>query len=262
MSDKLQEICAVKKEHVAQQKALHSFSEMEALARTQSPPRGFANALRDKTAQGHVGLICEIKKASPSAGLIRPDFDPAFLAKEYEIGGAACLSVLTDEPYFQGSNEYLKQARAACSLPVLRKDFMIDPWQIAEARAIGADCVLLIMAVLSYAQAHEMYDVATRHGMDVLIEVHDAPEMERALQLPSGLIGINNRNLKTLQIDLATTETLAPMVPEVRTVVSESGLSTREDLERMQRCDVYCFLIGEALMRQPDVAFATRRLSE
>ena len=261
MTDKLQQICADKRDHVAKLKTQRPFHVMESEARQAPPPRGFANALVAKVRAGSVGLITEIKKASPSAGLLRPDFNPANLAKAYEAGGAACLSVLTDEPYFQGRNEDLVAARAACALPVLRKDFMIDVWQIAESRALGADCVLLIMAALSDAQAAELHAAATTYKMDVLIETHDAPEMARALRLPSGLIGINNRNLKTLKTDLSTTEALAPLVPPDRLLVSESGLSTPADLRRMKTAHAHCFLIGESLLRQNDLTAATRELA-
>lgn len=262
MTNKLQEICAKKAETVALQKAQQPLAEIEALAKDALPTRGFANSLVAKKEAGKAGLICEIKKASPSAGLIRPDFAPPQLARAYQTGGAACLSILTDEPYFQGSVDDLITARLACTLPVLRKDFMVDPWQIVQARAIGADCVLLIMAVLDDGLAAEMHALAANDlGMDVLIEVHDEEEMARALRLPSGLIGINNRNLKTLQIDLETTEKLAPMVPAGRLIVSESGLSSPEDLLRMKQAGVTSFLIGESLMRQQNVADATRELA-
>lgn len=260
MSDKLQEICDVKRTYVAKQKSLCTQADMETRARAASPVRGFASSLENKVKQTGIGLICEIKKASPSAGLIRPDFDPASLASAYEKGGAACLSVLTDEPYFQGKNDFVMQARAACTLPVLRKDFMIDVWQVAEARSIGADCILLIMAALSNSQAEELHHSAVSFGMDVLIEVHNEEEMERALRLPSGLIGINNRNLKTLQIDLSVTERLKAIVPTGRIVVCESGIQSADDISRIRNAGVHCFLIGESLMRQNDVENATKSL--
>lgn len=264
MGDKLTEICEAKREHVAREMARRSFAEMDRLAfeaNRENPVRGFSAALRHKAETTGSGLICEIKKASPSAGLIRPDFDPAALAQAYEHGGAACLSVLTDEPYFQGCNAFLQQARAMCDLPVLRKDFMVDVWQIAESRVIGADCILLIMAALDDHQALELHAAAMTYGLDVLIEIHNREELERALRLPSqGLIGINNRNLKTLQTDLEITESLAPSVPEGREIVSESGLVTPDDLRRMKAIGVNRFLIGESLMKQPDVAEATKKL--
>ncbi len=258
--DKLAEICAAKRAQVEKEKAAVPFAEMDARAKSAPAPRGFAAALRAKVTKGENALICEIKKASPSAGLIRADFDPTMLAKAYEKGGAACLSVLTDAPYFQGKDEYLAQARAACALPALRKDFMVDVWQIAESRALGADCVLLIMAALEDSEAEEMHAAAVSYGMDVLIETHDRAELERALRLTSGLIGINNRNLKTLKTDLATTEELAPFVPEGREIVAESGLSTPDDLRRMEAVGVHRFLIGESLMKQKDVAAGTKAL--
>ncbi len=237
------------------------FAAMDRAAKDTLPARGFARALQAKAECGTFGLICEIKKASPSAGLIRADFNPAAIAKAYEAGGAACLSVLTEETYFQGHNDFLGQAREACALPALRKDFMVDLWQVAQARALGADCILLIMALLDDALATEMQAAATAYGMDTLIEVHDEAEMERALRLPSsGLIGINNRNLKTLAIDLATTERLAALSPSGRLIISESGFQDAKDLQRMSNAGVNCFLIGESLMRQDDIAEAVRRI--
>jgi indole-3-glycerol phosphate synthase len=258
--DVLTRIMAGKAREVAAAKARRSLGETEAAARAAPPPRGFIAALEAAGAAGRYGLIAEIKRASPSKGLIREDFDPATLALAYEAGGATCLSVLTDAPDFQGGNEFLVAARAAVRLPVLRKDFMLDPYQIVESRALGADCVLIIMAALSDNQAAELEEAAERFGMDALIEVHNREELERALVLQSRLIGINNRNLKTLSVDLATTEELAKLVPQGRLLVSESGLYTPQDLARMARVGANCFLVGESLMRQPDVTAATRAL--
>lgn len=259
MSDILVAICAEKRRHVEDAKRRHPLAELEDRAAAQSPPRGFAAALTRAAKSGY-GLIAEIKKASPSAGLIRPDFDPPSLARAYAAGGAACLSVLTDTPYFQGRDDYLIAARAAVSLPALRKDFMIDSWQIAESRALGADCILLILACLSDGQARELEDVALAHGMDVLIEVHDEAELARALSLRSPLIGVNNRNLKTMTTAIATTERLAAGLPSDRVLVCESGLRIPADLARMAKAGARRFLIGESLMRQADVAAATRTL--
>jgi indole-3-glycerol phosphate synthase len=259
MSDVLARICADKRAHVAAEKVKRPLAALEVGAKAAMPPRGFVAALEAASASGY-GLIAEIKKASPSRGLIRGDFDPVALARAYETGGATCLSVLTDEPHFQGRPEYLTAARDAVRLPVLRKDFILDPWQVVEARAIGADCVLLIMAVLDDVEARDLAAETRRWGMDVLVEVHDRAELDRALRLDARLIGVNNRNLKTLAIDLGTTEQLAAALPKDRLLVSESGLYTADDLDRMARVGARCFLVGESLMKQTDVAAATRAL--
>jgi indole-3-glycerol phosphate synthase len=261
MPDVLARISNDVRAEVAALKAVRGVDALRSeIAARHDVPRGFGFALKQATLLGHYGLIAEIKKASPSGGLIRPDFDPVSLAKAYAGGGATCLSVLTEKVHFQGDPEHLKAARAAVPLPVLRKDFMLDPWQIYESRAMGADCVLLIMAALTDAQAREMEQVAMSLDLDVLVEVHDREELERALLLETSLIGINNRNLKTLATDLAVTEELAPLVPPDRFLIAESGIRDTGDLRRLSAVGPNCYLVGEALMRQQDVAAAVRAL--
>lgn len=257
----LERIVARKVEEVAAARAAVSLAEQEARARVASAPRGFARALQQQAAQRKPAVIAEVKKASPSKGVIRADFDPAQIAASYQAGGASCLSVLTDVDFFQGSNAYLQQARAACSLPVIRKDFLIDPYQVIEARAIGADCVLLIAACLDDGQLVELAQVAQEQGLDVLVEVHDGEELERALKhLDTPLLGINNRNLHTFEVSLKTTLDLLPRIPADRLVVTESGILARADVELMEQHEVWTFLVGEAFMRAPEPGEELRRL--
>jgi indole-3-glycerol phosphate synthase len=260
VTDVLARICAARRQDVAARQATRPLAALEALVPALPPLRGFRRALEAKLASAGLALIAEIKKASPSEGVIRADFDPAALANAYAAGGAACLSVLTEERHFQGADADLRRARAAVALPCLRKDFILEPYQVVEARVIGADCVLLIMAALADDEARALCALARSLGLDVLVEAHDAAQLERALRLEATLIGINNRNLKTLQVDLRTTEKLAARMPDDRLLVAESGLHRHEDLLRLAAVGARCFLVGTALMRAPDVAAATRGL--
>lgn len=258
--DVLQRILQRKAEEVAERSARISLDDVKAQAAAAPPPRGFAAAIEAKIAAGDPAVIAEVKKASPSKGVIRADFDPAAIARSYEAGGAACLSVLTDIDFFQGADDYLRQAREACSLPVLRKDFTIDPWQVYEARALGADCILLIVAALDDARLAALSELALALGMDVLVEVHDMDELERALQVPAPLLGINNRSLRSFEVSLDTTLSLKHAVPGDRRLVTESGIAAAEDVRRMRAAGVDAFLVGESFMRERDPGAALQRL--
>jgi indole-3-glycerol phosphate synthase len=256
----LLQICENTKRHVKHQRGITNYDSIISLSKEAPVARGFKKFIRNKIEAGKVALITEVKKASPSKGLIRADFNPAEIAISYEQAGAACISVLTDEKYFQGHDDYLKQVKASVKLPVLRKDFMVDTYQIYESRAIGADCILLIAAALEDDLMHEMENIAHELGMDVLVEVHNAEELERALKLKTELIGVNNRNLKTLEVDINMTKKLAPLVPDNRIIICESGISTYDDIVEMQKVKANTFLVGESLMRQEDISAAVKNL--
>jgi indole-3-glycerol phosphate synthase len=260
MSDILERIIAVKRDEIAAARPKRSAADLHELARAQSAPRGFGAALRERIARGDAGVIAEVKKASPSKGVLREHFDPAGIAASYAAHGAACLSVLTDVSFFQGHEDFLKQARAACALPVLRKDFMIDPYQVVEARAMGADCILLIAASLGDGQMNELEAAALELGLDVLVEVHDGAELQRALKLRTPLVGVNNRNLRSFEVSLQTTLDLMADVPAGRLLVTESGILARADVTRMRGAGVHAFLVGEAFMRAPDPGVALEAL--
>jgi indole-3-glycerol phosphate synthase len=260
VSDILDAILACKREEVAARRLRWPMPELRVRAQAASAPRGFASAIADAMTAGRPAVIAEIKKASPSRGMIRADFDPPAIARSYAAAGATCLSVLTDEDFFQGSDAYLQQARAACMLPVLRKDFIVDAWQVYEARALGADCILLIVAALDDARLVEFGTLAMDLGMDVLVEVHDIDELERALQVPARLLGVNNRNLRSFEVSLDTTLALREAVPRDRIAVAESGIATPDDVRRLRDADVHAFLVGATFMRETDPGAALRRL--